>query len=150
MGKIYDYNSYSYSRGKGSSPDQFFEYNFSETEMDFHNMPFDSRYLQNTSAYLKYSVSFSTSKSGITGINFTILEIEISNNCDEIEGEVPIECQFDYDIIPGKTIDIGQIRAEIKSCPIPTDPCKITIDMNNSTDVRKFNVQVEFGVDRDY
>jgi hypothetical protein len=58
--------------------------------------------------------------------------------------------EFDIDLIPGKTIDYSQIKAEREEVIIPTYPSRIEINMNKSTEPRNFDVTVYFGTDSKY
>lgn len=147
MAKIYDYNSYNDSRKGASNNSMIFEHKLEDVDIDIHNAPEEYSNIMDCKAHIKYSVSLDSKKYGITDIYFNLVEMELVFNVDDYPN--PPE-EFDFDIIPGKTIDIGQVNCETKSCPIPTTPDKISVDMNGSTDSKRFNVTIEFGVDRDY
>jgi hypothetical protein len=55
------------------------------------------------------------------------------------------EDEIDFDLIPGKTIDYGQVKYMVNDFPIPSYPERIEINMNGFTDPTRFDVMVYFG-----
>ena len=84
-------------------------------------------------------------KAGIDDFIFNVNLIELEFSVDDYPNDEPK--RFDIDLIPGKTVDYSQINADKLSNVIPTYPNNLSIDMNKSTDPRKFKITVSFGND---
>lgn len=145
MSRIYDYNAFSSSNKSGQ---QRGDYNFGAElkyiDIDIHNRPEEYAELEDAKAFIEYSVNIGIKKEGIASLDFTINSVELEFTVSDYPNPVK---EFDIDLIPGKTIDIGQVLEERESSLIPTYPTKLNIDMNGSTDPKKFNVTVYFGTD---
>jgi hypothetical protein len=144
MSRIYDYNLFSFNKKSQQKGGYSFGCEIKYIDIDINNRPEEYSDITDAKAFLEYSVDLEVKKTGISSLHFTINSLEIEFVVDDYPNPTK---EFEIDLIPGKTIDIGQLRAEAESCPIPTNPGKVTINMNKSTDPRKFDVVVSFGQD---
>jgi hypothetical protein len=111
-------------------------------DIDVINKPEEYENISDSRIFIDYSVMLDIQKEGIMGLNFQINLVEFEFDVDD--GVNPPK-QFDIDFVPGKTIDIGQMHPRYNDDSIPTVPSRVKINMNNSTDPRKYDVDVNFG-----
>jgi len=143
MSKIYDYTTFS-SRGKKGNPigDYSFGMELKYIDIDIHDRPEEYSDLDDSKAFIEYSVNVNVNKSGIDGLDFSISAIELEFKIDDYPNDYK---EFDMDFIPGKTVSFDQIRVEKLDTVIPTYPSKLEINMNKSTDIKKYVITVYFG-----
>jgi len=142
MSRIYDYSSFSSSNTGSSRGEYAFGLPLKYVDIDIYNRPDEYANIEDAKVFIEYSVNLEVQKECIAGINFLVNSVELEFSVDDYPN--PIK-QFDIDLIPGKTIDIGQMKSDIGENPIPTNPTGIKINMNMSTDPKKFDVIVSFG-----
>lgn len=142
MAKIYDYMSFSESKGGGIPNAYNFEVSFKYTEIDIVFQPEEYEDISDSRIHMDYSVSIMTKKSGIDQLLFYVTALEFEFEVDDYPHGVK---EFDVDLIPGKTIDYSQIKIEENERLIPTYPDKIQIDMKKSTDPKTWQITVYFG-----
>ena len=58
------------------------------------------------------------------------------------------DIEYEFDLIPGKNIPKENIKYVVENVVIPSDPTRIEVDMNKSSDSKDFLVTVTFGTDR--
>jgi hypothetical protein len=142
MGRVYDYNQFSFSKTGANRGDYSFGHELKYIDIDIHNRPEEYENISDSKAFINYSVSLEVRKTGIESIFFNVDSVELEFSVDDYPNPGK---DFDIDLIPGKTIDIGQVAADVDDCQIPTYPTELLINMNGSTDPKKFNVTVKFG-----
>lgn len=142
MGRVYDYNQFSFSKTGANRGDYSFGHELKYIDIDIHNRPEEYENISDSKAFINYSVSLEVRKIGIESIFFNVDSVELEFSVDDYPNPGK---DFDIDLIPGKTIDIGQVAADVDDCQIPTYPTELLINMNGSTDPKKFNVTVKFG-----
>lgn len=144
MGRIYDYSAYSASKKGGSRGDYSFGMEMKYMEIDIHNRPEEYSDIDDSKAFIEYSLDLIIKKAGIDDFIFNVDSIELEFSVDDYPNGTK---EFDIDLIPGKTIDYGQITVEKLDSVIPTYPNNLSIDMNKSTDPKNFKITVSFGND---
>lgn len=144
MGRIYDYSAFSSSKKGSSRGDYSFGTELKYIEIDLFNRPEEYRDIDDSKAFIEYSIDLIIKKSGIDDFVFNIDLIELEFSVDDYPNE---HRQFDIDLIPGKTIDYSQLNVEKLASVIPTYPNNLFIDMNKSTDPKNFKITVSFGSD---
>ncbi len=92
--------------------------------------------------FIEYSTNVVSNKRGLERVDFSVDCIELIM---DIENSVGKNEEIDFDLIPGKTIDYGQVKYTINEFPIPSYPQRIEINMNGFTDPTRFDVMVYFG-----
>jgi len=143
MARIYDYNSFQ-DGNKGANPNDFkFGDEIKYINIDIYNKPEEYEDITDAKVYVEYSTRFIFKKSGIDDIIFSIDSVELEFQVDDYPNDEPKE--FDIELIPGKTIDYSQLKAEKEEIIIPSYPDRIEINMNKSTEPRNFQVTVYFG-----
>lgn len=142
MSRIFDYNSFSTSKGNSDGDKFTFGSDLKYIDIDIINRPEEYEELSDARCFIDYSVSFSFKKQGIDSIDFNVNSVELNFEVDDYPNDTK---EFDMDFIPGKTVDFNQIMVEIVDNPIPTYPRSITIDMNRSTDIKNHILTVNFG-----
>lgn len=143
MARIYDYNSFQ-DGNKGANPNDFkFGDEIKYINIDIYNKPEEYEDITDAKVYVEYSTRFIFKKSGIDDIIFSIDSVELEFQVDDYPNDEPKE--FDIELIPGKTIDYSQLKAEREEIIIPSYPDRIEINMNKSTEPRNFQVTVYFG-----
>lgn len=143
MARIYDYNSFQ-DGNKGANPNDFkFGDEIKYINIDIYNKPEEYEDITDAKVYVEYSTRFIFKKGGIDDIIFSVDSVELEFEVDDYPNDEPKE--FDIDLIPGKTIDFSQLRAEKEEIVIPSYPDRIEINMNKSTEPRNFEVTVYFG-----
>ena len=143
MARIYDYNSFQ-DGNKGANPNDFkFGDEIKYINIDIYNKPEEYEDITDAKVYVEYSARFIFKKGGIDDIIFSVDSVELEFQVDDYPNDEPKE--FDIDLIPGKTIDFSQLRAENEEIVIPSYPDRIEINMNKSTEPRNFEVTVYFG-----
>ncbi len=147
MSRVYDYGSFSYAKKEAPRGEYKFFTEIKYIDIDIHNKPKEYQNIEDAKAFVEYSVILDIRKNGIDGIDFSVINVELEFSVDDYPNPVK---EFDIDLTPGKTIDIGQMHVEHKEYKIPSYPSKIEIDMNGSTDSKKFDVTVYFGSDTNY
>ena len=145
MSRIYDYTTFS-SKGKKGNPtgDYSFGIELKYIDIDIHNRPEEYSDLDDSKAFIEYSVNVDVNKSGIEGLDFSVSAIELEFKVDDYPNDPK---EFDMDFIPGKTVSFDQIRIEKMDNVIPTYPSRLEVNMNKSTDIKKYEVTVHFGSD---
>jgi len=144
VGRIYDYSAYSASKKGGSRGDYSFGMEMKYMEIDIHNRPEEYSDIDDSKAFIEYSLDLIIKKAGIDDFIFNVDSIELEFSVDDYPNGTK---EFDIDLIPGKTIDYGQITVEKLDSVIPTYPNNLSIDMNKSTDPKNFKITVSFGND---
>ena len=144
MGRIYDYSAFSSSKKGSSRGDYSFGMELKYIEIDLFNRPEEYSDIDDSKAFIEYSIDLIIKKAGIDDFIFNIDLIELEFSVDDYPNEPK---QFDIDLIPGKTIDYSQLNVEKLASIIPTYPDKLSIDMNKSTDPKNFKITVSFGND---
>lgn len=148
MARIYDYNSFQ-DGNKGSNPNDFkFGAEIKYINIDIHSRPEEYEDITDAKVYVEYSTRFIFKKAGIEDIIFNVDSVELEFQVDDYPNDEVKE--FDIDLIPGKTIDYSQLKAETDDIIIPTYPERIEINMNKSTEPRNFEVTVYFGSSHSY
>lgn len=145
MSRIYDYTTFS-SKGKKGTPmgDYSFGIELKYIDIDIHNRPEEYEDLDDSKAFIEYSVNVDVNKSGIEGLDFSVSAIELEFKVDDYPNDYK---EFDMDFIPGKTVSFDQISIEKMDSLIPTYPSKLEVNMNKSTDIKKYEITVYFGND---
>ena len=144
MGRIYDYSAFSSSKKGSSRGDYSFGTELKYIEIDLFNRPEEYSDIDDSKAFIEYSIDLIIKKAGIDDFLFNIDLIELEFSVDDYPNEPK---QFDIDLIPGKTIDYSQLNVEKLASVIPTYPNNLSIDMNKSTDPKNFKITVSFGND---
>lgn len=144
MGRIYDYSAFSSSKKGSSRGDYSFGMELKYIEIDLFNRPEEYRDIEESKAFIEYSIDLIVKKAGIDDFMFNVDLIELEFSVDDYPNEPK---QFDMDLIPGKTIDYSQLNVEKLASVIPTYPKNLSIDMNKSTDPKNFKITVSFGSD---
>ena len=144
MGRIYDYSAFSSSKKGASRGDYSFGMELKYIEIDLFNRPEEYTDIDDSKAFIEYSIDLIIKKAGIDDFLFNIDLIELEFSVDDYPNEPK---QFDMDLIPGKTIDYSQLNVEKLASVIPTYPKNLSIDMNKSTDPKNFKITVSFGSD---
>lgn len=144
MGRIYDYSAFSSSKKGSSRGDYSFGMELKYIEIDLFNRPEEYSDIDDSKAFIEYSIDLIIKKAGIDDFIFNVDLIELEFSVDDYPNEPK---QFDIDLIPGKTIDYSQLNVEKLASIIPTYPDKLSIDMNKSTDPKNFKITVSFGND---
>lgn len=147
MSRIYDYGAFTHAKKEAPRGEYKFGTTIKYIDIDIHNRPKEYENIEDSKAFVEYSVNLDIRKNGIENIDFSIGGIELEFTTDDHPNPVK---EFDVDLIPGRTIDIGQMHVEHKEHKIPTYPSKLEINMNGSTDPKKFDVTVYFGSDVSY
>ncbi len=145
MGRIYDYSAFSSSKKGSSRGDYSFGMELKYIEIDLFNRPEEYADIDDAKAFIEYSVDLIVKKAGIDDLILNINLVELEFSVDDYPNEEPKK--FDMDLIPGKTIDYSQLHVDKLASVIPTYPNNLTIDMNKSTDPKKFKITVSFGSD---
>ena len=145
MSRIYDYGSFSASKTGANRNEYTFGIPLKYIEIDIHGRPEEYQEISDIKAFVDYSVKLDVKKEGIAGLDFTINSIELEFSVDDYPNPTK---DFDLDLIPGRTIDIGQLHIGSTEFKIPTYPSKLDINMNGFTDPKKFDVTVYFGGDQ--
>ncbi len=144
MGRIYDYSAFSSSKKGSSRGDYSFGMELKYIEIDLFNRPEEYSDIEESKAFIEYSIDLIVKKAGIDDFMFNVDLIELEFSVDDYPNEPK---QFDMDLIPGKTIDYSQLNVEKLASVIPTYPKNLSIDMNKSTDPKNFKITVSFGSD---
>ena len=144
MGRIYDYSAFSSSKKGSSRGDYSFGTELKYIEIDLFNRPEEYSDIDDSKAFIEYSIDLIVKKAGIDDFMFNVDLIELEFSVDDYPNEPK---QFDMDLIPGKTIDYSQLNVEKLASVIPTYPKNLSIDMNKSTDPKNFKITVSFGSD---
>jgi hypothetical protein len=142
MPRIYDYNAFSSSKGGSNRGDFNFGFELKYVDIDIHNRPEEYEDIDDSKVFINYSLDLDVNSMGIEGFMFSVNSVELEFSVDDYPNETK---EFDIDLIPGKTIDYSQIQIEKLDSILPTYPSQIEIDMNKSTDPRKFIITVYFG-----
>lgn len=145
MPRIYDYGTFSSAKNQSLGGNYNFGMKMDYVDIDIHNRPDEYDDINEASAFIEYSVSLGIRKNGISDINFGINSVELEFKTEDYPNPPK---EFDIDLIPGKTIDIGQVQADVEDYKIPTYPSGLVINMNKSTDPKKFDVTVKFGTSK--
>lgn len=143
MSRIYDYNQFS-SKKNRIGGDYTFGQDLKYIEIDVFNRPEEWEDSENYKAFIEYSVDVEVNKGGINGLQFRVNLIEFEFTVDDYPNQPK---EFDFDLVPGKNIDFGQIIIDTKDHLIPTYPSNLEIDMNKSTEIFKWKITVSFGND---
>ena len=145
MSRIYDYTAFSSKAKKGSSQgDYSFGVELKYIDIDIFDRPEEYADLDDAKVFLEYSIDVIVKKAGIDSFVFTVNSIELEFSVDDYPNDTR---EFDMDLIPGKTISYDQIKIEELDSVIPSYPSKLEINMNKSTDPKKYEITVYFGND---
>jgi hypothetical protein len=142
MSRIYDYGSFSNNKSSFSDTRNKFGSSISLIDIDITGKPKEFIDINDVKVFLEYSTSIRSNKRGLEGVDFMIDSIELVMKVETANGN---EDEIDFDLIPGKTIDYGQVKYTVNDFPIPSYPENIEINMNGFTDPSKFDVMVYFG-----
>ena len=143
MSRIYDYNSFSSNKSGSNRGEYNFGMEMRYVDIDILNRPDEYDSISDAKAFVEYSLKMDVRKEGIDNINFSLNSVELEFRVDDYPNP---DKEFDIDLIPGRTIDIGQMKADTGEALIPTYPTKLRINMNGSTDPKKYDVEVYFGI----
>lgn len=142
MPRIYDYGSFSSKKSSFSDSRNKFGYEVPFIDVDVTGRPKEYRDIKDLKVFIEYSTNIRSNKMGLEGVDFSIESIELVMDVETSSGSSE---EIDFDLIPGKTIDYGQVNHRINDLPIPSYPQKVEINMNGFTDPRRFDVMVYFG-----
>lgn len=142
MTRVYDYGSFSTSKLGADRGSYNFSTKMKYIDIDIQDPPEEYDEILDARIFVDYSVILDIQKEGIMWLDFKINLVEFEFDVGDLQNSPK---QFDIDFIPGKTIDIGQLIADYERDSIPTVPTRIRINMNRSTDPRKYDVTVKFG-----
>jgi len=142
MPRIYDYGSFSNNKSKFSDTQNKFGCEMSFVDIDITGKPKEFRDIMDVKVFIEYSTELLSNKRGLEGVNFSVDSIELVM---KVETSIGKEDEIDFDLIPGKTIDYGQVKYAVNEFPIPSYPERIEINMNGFTDPTRFDVMVYFG-----
>jgi hypothetical protein len=142
MSRIYDYGAFSNNKSKFSDSGNKFGYEMSFVDIDISGKPKEFRDIIDVKVFIEYSTNVVSNKRGLERVDFSVDCIELIM---DIENSVGKNEEIDFDLIPGKTIDYGQVKYTINEFPIPSYPQRIEINMNGFTDPTRFDVMVYFG-----
>lgn len=142
MSRIYDYGSFSSNKSKFSDSRNKFGFEMSLVDIDIIGRPKEFKDIEDVKVFIDYSTEVISNKRGLEGVNFSIDCIELVMTIENTSGKKE---EIDFDLIPGKTIDYGQVKHYTNDFPIPSYPERIEINMNGFTDPRRFDVIVYFG-----
>jgi len=143
MSRIYDYNQFSQKKNRVGG-DFTFGQEMKYVDIDLFNRPKEWDDIYDVKAFLEYSVDIEVRKSGIEGLQFRINSVELEIKIDDYPNSPK---EFDFDLVPGKTIDYGQLVENPLDYIIPTYPSNLEINMNGSTEPIKWKIEVKFGTD---
>jgi len=141
MTRIYDYGSFSNNKSKFSDIRNKFGKEISFVDIDIEGRPKEFRDISDVKVFVEYSANIISNKEGIERIDFSIDSIELVMKVETIKGQDEI----DFDLVPGKTIDYGQVKYTVNDFPLPTYPERMEINMNGFADPTRFDVMVYFG-----
>jgi hypothetical protein len=141
MPRIYDYGSFSSNNSKFSDARNKFGKEISFVDIDIEGKPKEFRDINDVKVFVEYSTNIVSNKEGIERIDFSVDSIELVMKVETLKGEDEI----DFDLVPGKTIDYGQIKYTINDFPLPSYPERVEINMNGFMDPTRFDVMVYFG-----
>lgn len=144
MSRIYDYNTYSSTKNKSVVSEFSFSAQLDFLEVEIVGRPAEISDIDSKKCEINYQLSLERQKSGLSGINFVIKEIELELKVDDYPKD-PLE--FEFDIVPGENIELNSVIVRKKEKLIPTSPSLIRIDMKKSMNVKDFRVEVYFGSD---
>ena len=142
MPRIYDYGSFSSQKSSFSDSRNNFGTEISFVDIDITGKPKEFREILDCRVFVEYSTNIRSNKRGLEGIDFSVESIELVMN---VENSIGKEEEIDFDLVPGKTIDYGQVKHRVNDFSIPSYPEKIEINMNGFTDPRRFDVMIYFG-----
>jgi len=143
MSRIYDYNQFSQKKNRVGG-DFTFGQEMKYVDIDLFNRPKEWDDIYDVKAFLEYSVDIEVRKSGIEGLQFRINSVELEIKIDDYPNSPK---EFDFDLVPGKTIDYDQLVANPLDYMIPTYPSNLEINMNGSPEPTKWKIEVKFGTD---
>jgi hypothetical protein len=141
MPRIYDYGSFSNNKSQFSDTRNKFGKEISFVDIDIEGKPKDFRDINDVKVFVEYSTNIISNKEGIERIDFSVDSIELVMKVETVKGEDEI----DFDLVPGKTIDYGQVKYTINDFPLPSYPERVEINMNGFTDPTRFDVMIYFG-----
>lgn len=144
MPRIYDYNSFSSDKNKSVMSEFSFSAELDFLEIEIVGRPSEISDIDSKKCEIEYELSLERQKSGLSGINFVIKEIELELKVDDYPND-PVE--FEFDIVPGENIEYNSIIARKMEKLIPSSPSLVRIDMKKSMNVKDFKVEVYFGTD---
>lgn len=144
MSRIYDYNTYSSAKNKSVMSEFSFSAELDFLEVEIVGRPAEISDIDSKKCEIDYELKLERQKSGLTGIEFTIKEIELELKVDDYPKD-PLE--FEFEIVPGENIEYNSVIVRKREKLIPTSPSLIRIDMKKSMNVKDFRVEVYFGTD---
>lgn len=142
MPRIYDYGSFSSKKSSFSDTRNKFGYEVPFVDIDIIGKPKEYKEVLDSKVFIEYSTNIRSNKKGLEGIDFSIESIELIMNVETNSGSSE---EIDFDLVPGKTIDYGQVNYRVNEFPIPSYPERVEINMNGFTDPTRFDVLVYFG-----
>jgi hypothetical protein len=113
-------------------------------DIDLFDRPEEWADLDDCKAFIEYSIDINVKKSGIEGLTFRINSVELEFTVDDYPNSSK---EFDFDLIPGKTIDYSQLNENPLDYVIPSYPSNLEINMNKSQEPSKWKIKVNFGTD---
>jgi hypothetical protein len=143
MSRIYDYNQFS-SKKNRIGGDFTFGQEMRYVDIDLFDRPEEWADLDDCKAFIEYSIDINVKKSGIEGLTFRINSVELEFTVDDYPNSSK---EFDFDLIPGKTIDYSQLNENPLDYVIPSYPSNLEINMNKSQEPSKWKIKVNFGTD---
>jgi hypothetical protein len=144
MPRIYDYNSFSSGKNKSVMKEFSFSAELDFLEVEIVGRPAEISDIDSKKCEIDYELSLERQKSGLSGINFVIKEIELELKVDDYPND-PLE--FEFDIVPGENIEYNSVVVKRMEKLIPSSPSLIRIDMKKSMNVKDFKIEVYFGSD---
>jgi hypothetical protein len=144
MKRIDDFNVFSSSSKKSLTNENSFVHELNYLDMTFTNVPPELKDIDDSRCQIEYTVSVGRDKMGINSLDIRVDSIEIEVKVDDHPREPK---KFEFEIIPGTSVDEKTVFSDISDKPIPTYPTQISIDMRRSMDIREFKVIVKFGKD---
>ena len=144
MKRIYDFNVFSNDSKKSLTNENSFVHELGYLDMVFTNVPPELKDIDESRCQIEYTVSIGRDKMGINSLDIKVDSIEIEVKVDDHPREPK---KFDFEIIPGVSVEPSSVLSDILSNPIPTYPSQIEIDMKRSMEIRDFRIIVKFGND---
>ena len=106
VGKIYDYSAFSSSKKGSSRGDYSFGAELKYIEIDLFNRPEEYSDIEESKAFIEYSIDLIVKKAGIDDFMFNVDLIELEFSVDDYPNEPK---QFDMDLGVTKSITFLQL-----------------------------------------
>jgi len=143
--RVHDYQEFSSKKDKSFNTNMEFCSDLKYIDISVFNRPKELENLNGIECEIDYAVGVNSSKTGIDSLSFDIRSIELELMKDNFPSE---DIEYEFDLIPGKNIPKENIKYVVENVVIPSDPTRIEVDMNKSSDSKDFLVTVTFGTDR--